>query len=110
MDQPGINRFIRRLTSRQVIITDRKTGERKIADHVAAALSKCKSKVKALDKCLEYLEQCESDLRLRVPWNSWEIVQKNPKQVGTLACINFMKQRVSQIKSLVILDEIFTDK
>lgn len=110
MDQPGISRFIRRLTSRQVIITDRKTGERKISDHVAVALSKCKSKVKALDKCLEYLEQCESDLRLSVPWNSWEIVQKDPKQVGTLACINFMKQRISQIRSFIILDEMFADK
>ncbi len=110
MDQPGINRFIRRLTSRKVIITDRKTGERKLADRVAAALSKCKNKVKALDKCLEYLEQCESDLRIRVPWNSWEIVQKDPKQVGTLACIKFMQQRISQIRSLIILDEMLMDK
>lgn len=110
MIQPGVQRFIRRLTSRPVVIDDPKTGERKLAAHVEAALSKCPKKTAALDKCLDYLEQCEVDLRLKCPWNGWEIVQKDPKQIGTLACIQYMKKRISQIRSLVVLDEIFSDK
>lgn len=110
MIQPGVQRFIRRLTSRQVVIDDPKTGERKLAAHVEAALSKCPKKTEALDRCLNYLEQCEEDLRIKSPWNSWEITQKDPRQIGTLACIQYMKKRISQIRSLIVLDEIFGNK
>lgn len=110
MIQPGVQRFIRKLTSRKVVVDDPKTGERKLAAHVEAALSKCPNKTVALEKCLDYLEQCEVDLRLKCPWNSWEIVQRDPKQIGTLACIQYMKKRISQIRSLIVLDEVFLNK
>ena len=112
MDQNDENtkvfhRFTKRLTSRQVVITDKATGKTVLAPHVVAALSKVSNKIKALDTCISYLDSYEDDIRMRYAYNSWEILQKDPKQPDTLAYVLYMKQQVSKIRSVVALDAIF---
>lgn len=98
--------FARRITRSPAVIFDKVSGKNILNKHVVKALENVRDKIKALTRCLSFLDKRENEIRSVYPWNSWEITQTNPQHAGTIAQIEYVRKQLMQIKSVIELEEL----
>lgn len=102
-----LSNFTKRLSMRPVTSRD---DPNKLAPFVEEALHKLEAKGKdvvgLLTDSIEKLETAVSELVLTSGGMSWEVKQKDPRKLGTVACYNYMLKNLKLIRSLYSLSKI----
>ena len=83
----------------------------KLSPHVEAIINRLIKKgedpVKVLRQCVEYVELEIDDLTHTSSKKDWEIRQKDPTKIGTLANLNYLRDNLKLIIGIYQISKVF---
>lgn len=98
--------FMRRINvDRELVVTDKETGERVLSPVMRSVLKQFPEKdhVAVVSKLIDYLDTYSGAIKTGHAPNSWEVTQKDPSQVGTVAWVNHMLKKLSDVRLFLVM-------